>query len=266
MNEQYLCTFSGRFGDILWSLPTVRALSKQVGKKVDLGIMPAYAGLLPLLNRQNYIQEAFVMNDWILEGSPFGDQPWKAPEPEKYKKVWHLTYRYHPNGMSLMEFIATQHAISFGRTPIPFINVTRTIGRHPMRYISYAFNDYDSGAKESFLGKLEDGLGDVSFVDVSKMPWDHAADAIYYSTAFVGCRSANWVLAAGVGKKNIITFETHPNRRASGSLGLVFGNPYVKEYYYEYLVQSDVALTLLRGWLLEESTRRENELTTTNAG
>src|SRR5271170_584409 len=103
-----LCTFSGKFGDIMWSLPTVRQISKNLGTRVDMGIMPGYKTLLPLLQEQKYINRAYTIDNWECTGSPCGDQPWNPPVDceEEYSNVFHLTYRRHPSAFEpLIDFI-----------------------------------------------------------------------------------------------------------------------------------------------------------------
>ena len=129
-----LATFSGKIGDILWSLPTVRELGKRYGP-MDFAVMPQYESLLGLLDAQDYIEHAFVIPEWVCWGSPHGDQPWEAPVEVLSKRhtlsvdldvkgdthmmmgyetdhVYHLAYRAHPGigapAMPLVDFIAHQ--------------------------------------------------------------------------------------------------------------------------------------------------------------
>ncbi len=46
-----LCTFPGRYGDIIWALPTVRGISEVEGP-VDLLIAGEFASIVPLLEQQ----------------------------------------------------------------------------------------------------------------------------------------------------------------------------------------------------------------------
>ncbi len=62
-----LCTFPGRHGDIIWALPTVRAISEAFQVPVDLGIAPKYAALRELIHLQPYIRTCFPVEDWQVE-------------------------------------------------------------------------------------------------------------------------------------------------------------------------------------------------------
>src|SRR5215467_12449688 len=118
-----LCTFSGKYGDILWSLPTARQIARDIaGGKVDFATMPYYESLRPLIASQEYIDECFVIPDWIRTHSNHGDGPAESPKQtiagevstggdaiigvqakigdyqslRTYDKIYDLTYKGHP--------------------------------------------------------------------------------------------------------------------------------------------------------------------------
>ena len=234
-----LCTFSGRFGDILFSLPTVRQISKNYGVKCDFGVMPSYKTLLPLLKRQSYISNAFAIDNWFCTGSPCGDQPWEAPLDmlPTYDKVFQLTYRYHPHGNNpLIDFIAGQQSLVLDQPVVPFIE-TLNFPPYKDTYIAFAFNNQYKEQKDRFMECLSSQLGrtglnsstEIKFFDVSKSEWSWARYGIKHALAFVGCRSANWVLAHGVGQPNIFVFDQDPSRHPQGQFGSTFTNPHWPE-------------------------------------
>lgn len=236
-----LCTFSGKFGDILWSLATVRQISKNYGVKVDMGVMPSYKALVPLLKRQSYIAKPFTIDNWFCTGSPAGDQPWEAPLDmlDAYDKVFHLTYRHHPNGnQPLIDFIAQQQGLVLDKPVVPFIE-TVDYPPYPQTYIAHSFNDMYKEQKDKFMECLSSNLGktglnsstQIEFFDITKSTWDWARYGVKYALAFVGCRSSNHVLAHGVGQKNIFIYEPHPHRHAQGTFGSTFTNPHWPEVY-----------------------------------
>lgn len=269
-----LCTMPGKFGDLLWSLPTVRAIAEQAVKEiegkplqgcfVDLGIMPEYRSLLPLLNVQPYISKAFVIENWICTGSHAGDQPWEAPvnilvnetyihtgvdiltgNTYHYDKVYHLGYRNHPpSNKPLVDFIAEQQGIKLEK-PIPFIDLTdqligkagcsvyssmlaelESITKNPT--ITWSFNDSMRDYKDKFLDDLKQTLPEVNFLYVGNRHWVEAAYLIKHSLAFIGCRSSNYVLACGVGKK-VYVYEPNISRSIKGMWGTTFSCPYANE-------------------------------------
>lgn len=284
--SKILCTFSGKLGDILWSLPTVRKLAQIHGAPVDLGIMPQYVSLLSLLEHQEYIDKAFVIDNWILQHSCHGDQPWEAPSLQGYDKTYHLAYRRHPRSNEpLIDFIAMQQGLVLDEPVVPFINqnkwfaiptteyekeLARSLSAFDLRfgdYVAIAFNVDYAPEKLLFLQTLF-GDGNVVFVDVTKLSWDIAAFVIASASCYIGDRSSNWVLANGVGQKNIFIYEPHPNRHAQGQLGQTFGNPHWHEVYSPFFASpteaAEIASRQIGIWMYESIQRRlKNEPVTT---
>jgi hypothetical protein len=230
-----LATFSGKYGDILWSLPTVRELQRKYNRQIDFAVMPHYRQLLPLLRYQSYIRMAFIIDDWTCVGSPCGDQPWQPPKhcEQGYDFVHHLTYRTHPgmNGapaMQLADFTAWQQGLKLEEPVVPFI-AAPMIGLANVSSVCYAFNEMESELKGRFMHRLRATLpASVSLIDVSRMTWLDAASAIQSAGVFVGCRSANWVIAMGLGVETY-TYEPNPSRNAFGPWGRVFGSSHGRE-------------------------------------
>ena len=227
--SKILATFSGKFGDILWSLPTVREISKREGTPVDMGIMPAYKSLLPLLQMQPYICRAFTIDDWVCTGSPCGDQPWQPPVriEEHYEKSFHLTYRRHPqSNEALIDFTAQQQGLVLTEPVVPFISTTEA---PDVNRVAYAFNPMYKDLKDKFIDNIRFELSELRFADVTGVDWVYATQLIKHSTCFIGCRSSNFVLAHGVGQPNIFIYDPHPARNAMGHFGYTFGNPHWKD-------------------------------------
>lgn len=109
-----LCTFPGRFGDLLWALPTVRAISEQAGEPVDLQIGGEFASIVPLLREQPYIRFAHADPRWDAS-------QWEAPALQsatKYDATYHLGYRRwpeHPLPLEVWTSAIAQH----GALPTP---------------------------------------------------------------------------------------------------------------------------------------------------
>lgn len=262
--SKYLCTFSGKFGDILWSLPTVRLISKIVGEPVNFATMPAYSSLKPLLAEQPYIDEPFVVQDWHCLHSNHGDQPWHTPDHvvKGYEKFWHLGYRGHPGindkALALIDFVAYQQGFSFREKPIPFLHVPDA---PKWGGVAYAFNKQYESQKQAFLIGLCRELPHVQFVNVSVMPWVVATQTIKNALCFVGCRSANYVLAHGVGQR-VVCFEPHPARNQVGYLGKIFGCPYGEEYGLAYNIPLAThvayAAGLIKQWKVDYEKEHKN--------
>lgn len=98
-----LVTFPGRYGDILWALPAVRALSRRLGQPLDLAVAENYRSITALLDTQPYIRRAFYIPEWTgQETAPMTPRippPTRitgAPNPESYDVALHLGYRGWP--------------------------------------------------------------------------------------------------------------------------------------------------------------------------
>lgn len=89
-----LTTFPGRFGDIIWALPAIRAVSRRIGAPVDLQIAGEFASLVPLLQQQPYIGAVTADPGWSLTPP----EEWRAPQlqPLPHAVVLHLGYRGWP--------------------------------------------------------------------------------------------------------------------------------------------------------------------------
>jgi hypothetical protein len=219
-----LCTFSGKNGDIVTSLPTARALAERDGSPVDFGIMPQYEKLGPLIQAQEYIRNAFVIDNWITTGSPFGDQPWEAPINIGcvfYDVVSHLTYREHPK-IPLIRYISQLQGVDLGpyRPWLKFPPVDYILPNEVM----CGFNPDHSQEKLVFMDQLRTLLPELNFIDVSKdgtVDWTVAAACIQTAGIFVGDRSALAVVGYGVGAK-VLTFEPNMSRSQFGQ-GHQFG-------------------------------------------
>lgn len=99
MALRLLATFPGRAGDLLWALPSIRAISEHFAAPVDLLVAGEFAGLVPLLLQQPYLASVEADPRWSL--TPPDD--WRAPEPiflppplHGWDRVYHLGYRGWP--------------------------------------------------------------------------------------------------------------------------------------------------------------------------
>ena len=87
-----LCTFPGKVGDIIWSLPTVRAISRFYSTPVEFACSRGFGknGLDTLLKSQDYIADMFEIPfpSWEASGA-CGDNYCIPPEEKKYSHQTH---------------------------------------------------------------------------------------------------------------------------------------------------------------------------------
>jgi hypothetical protein len=88
-----LCTHPGRHGDILWALPTVRALAEAYGTPVDVLIPAQYSdtGLATLINQQPYVRTCWARYQWeVQQTAPI--TPRVPPASALPQVLWDQTY------------------------------------------------------------------------------------------------------------------------------------------------------------------------------
>lgn len=92
-----VCTFPGKYGDLLWALPTVRAISRRVGAPVHLRVSAGIASIVPLLQQQPYLASVKAYLDWTTENTaPISPRVPSAREHEVGTVVLNLGYRGWP--------------------------------------------------------------------------------------------------------------------------------------------------------------------------
>lgn len=209
-----LLTFSGKYGDILWSLPVAKALHER-GEIVDFAVMRTYDTILDLVKVQPYIHNAFSLPEWVMVDTAIGARPRIPPvDPPGYDKVLHLGYNSHP-GPTLIENGFRIADLKFPAIPLPFLEVGDV---SPNNIVAYAFNHEGKEQKERVRAAISASTG-LPLVNVATMPFLKAATIIQEAKFFLGCRSANYVIACGLNKR-CLTIEPHTGRRTS-----VFGCP-----------------------------------------
>lgn len=92
-----LFTHPGKLGDLLWAMPTVKAIAG--GGQVDLMVSGYCKPLVSLLAAQSYIRKVILYERWELKGGA-PEEAWN-PGPVgfregEYQEVIHLGYRNWP--------------------------------------------------------------------------------------------------------------------------------------------------------------------------
>src|SRR5882724_4266393 len=202
-------TFSGRYGDILWSLPTAREIAKIHGP-VDFFMMKDFEGIAPLLNSQPYIAQARGLDGWNCLADGCGAQPREHPPISGYTQVFDLTYPCFPHA-PLVDFIAIINRISFTQPVIPFLTTEPSTVQYDLA-VSLKFRDKMEIFFKPLVEALEARLNrHLTYVETELLPWDKAASAIAASRLFVGDKSSNQVMAHGVCKP-VLIYETNRDR------------------------------------------------------
>ncbi len=215
-----IATFPGRFGDLLWAMPTVRALAVANGP-VRLEIAGQYGSIAPLLRQQDYLESVTVREDWqVVQTAPM--TPWAPVDADagpSWKRV-HLGYRGWPDHKDLPRTIystlgryypevavaqldldtpwitqphfATVHGVAVGFTDEHFelkYGIYKLTNRRPWS-CEVLFGPGSRWATEANIGRPYD--------------WVASADVIKSAKVFLGCCSALHVLSCAIGTPCII--------------------------------------------------------------
>jgi hypothetical protein len=221
--SRIICTHPGRAGDILWALPTVRAISEHYGVPVDLCLGGEFVGLVPLFSQQAYLGKVWADPRWSL----MPPNEWQHPVDieEGYDCVWALGYRGWPTRP--LPFEVYERVASGWTSPAadlltrPWITVD---GPGAPTEIAVGFSEYHFELKFGLLCSVEYQLGpsappllqlaapgsrwttEVPPATVGVLPcdWVDAARAIRNADLFFGCCSGLHVLACAMGKPCVI--------------------------------------------------------------
>jgi ADP-heptose:LPS heptosyltransferase len=211
-----LCTAPGKHGDILWSLPTVRAVGETFRTSVDLLVSERYGTHRDLLALQPYIRHVHVSSRWREADGRSAWEPFESAlhheplETPEHDRVIHLGYRSRPD-KPLPEFIYAQAAsavrdVSLAplRLDIPWIEV-RSSSRPPSPVITVGWSDDRREYQAALVRRLQQAFPSVTFVSLAPdADWIEAARQIESSDLFLGSCSALHVVACALGRPAVI--------------------------------------------------------------
>lgn len=234
-----LCTFPGRYGDILWALPTVRAISEKFGRPVDFACAGKYGSITELVGKQPYIAQAGCLPRWeVEESAPMRPRVPPTGGWENTEHVFHLGYdRWPANPLPIetwytacqqlpdvsgMRMNLTRPWITEPAVPLQNVGTTVMVGwseewielkmgltlalaaRFPkvQFHLLFATNQ----RHKEWLGVLPNNVGYRG-----TLSWPLMSACIREAHLFLGCLSALWVLATACGVPTIAA-EPNPNR------------------------------------------------------
>lgn len=215
-----LATFPGRAGDLLWALPTVRAVSQHFQTTVALKIAGEFAPMIPLLSQQAYLTDVVADPRWGMTGAP----PPPSPSDGAWDRVYHLAYRGWPDHPLPKETEACLHQQwRDADGPVPVIDLeTPWITTPPSPWmttpLSLAIAGWSDCWFELKLGLMELLAARKHYLDVlcpqgsrwaseagwDPTPWELAALHISIRKVFLGDCSALHVLAVALGKPVVL--------------------------------------------------------------
>ncbi len=254
-----LCTMPGKFGDVLWSLPTVRAIAEAAGEPVDLCLSRNYGTdpFCDLLKGQSYLRGVFAEPTWIVRDTApmtpqrpsFEDVATPMHNINGYNKVLHLGYERWPQNLLPVE-IYLQATGQWGSNlpklelDTPWIEVesfseqsrlnVQDMKAEGFRYIGVGFTDEWIELKAGLLFALRQAFpGTDGYVFIPQIAhgsrweewgvelermgiilcshdWVTTARWMADDDLFLGCLSAQWVLANALGIPTVIMEPSEP--------------------------------------------------------
>lgn len=238
-----VCTFPGKFGDLLWALPTIRAIADTHHEPVQLVIAKPYEAIVPLLDLQPYLHSVIAQHNWHThDTAPM--TPRVPPETFRADKVVHLGYDSWPMLDLPHEVERIGRAQLDELNPIdldtPWITVTGTrlagvsdravtvgftdewfelkyglteLVKRAMNAKNYEHGNYTMAGTWHTL--VPPGYGRWATEGLNhrytRDDWVRSAWWIQSSRMFLGCCSAQHVLACAMGKPTIV-MEPNPQR------------------------------------------------------
>lgn len=242
-----LCTFPGKFGDLLWALPTIRSISKRVGAPVDLALANPLESIVPLLKLQPYIGECVALKTWQTQDtapiSPRTPPHMSAADAiayaPPYGRILHLGYRDWPipdvvqhTWETALSELAPDAMLEPPDLTTPWITVPPG-GDAPVEHWRwpwvYGFTDEHFELKIGLVHLLEQkpywwkGSKTLSPTTIGANPrwqaeagytptsWVDSARMLRYTDVFLGDCSALHVLAVAMGVP-VVLMEPNPHR------------------------------------------------------
>lgn len=227
MSERWsdiLVTHPGMYGDVLWATATMKAISGVYQTPVDVLISKEFGteGFLSLLRAQEWCAGAREGQDWIIRATaPLS--PREPPiTPGGYKRVFHLGLSEWPlYPIPLQIYYGAMASGGVGDLPdlsTPWLTVPWSSAK--TADVVIGFNNHWIELKMGVAGAVTAAFQDeeVSFSILSwegsrvgewgvpwmKLDWVQMAQTISKAKVFLGCLSAPWVLANGLGIPTVI--------------------------------------------------------------
>jgi hypothetical protein len=224
--SKVVCTFPGKLGDLLWSLPTMNAIARKHRCKIDVATSEYCRRALRFVSEQKFVRTAFVPEGYVIQYDSWGIQPWVMPV-NGYRHVYHLGFKSMP-GLEdrLRDCIAREAGIEpldfvpnfpIAEVPTPYVVVVNHHTSSTMIAIGRAIKE----PKVVWLGDSADFGGHG--IDGCSADFWLSAGIIMRAEAVITNRSSNAVLAHLLGKSPITIVqpnEDYPLFRIDGEIPL----------------------------------------------
>lgn len=210
-------TMPGKIGDLLYSLPTVRYVSKILGDKVDFWTQKECLPVKRLLENQSYINKVYINESYVKQHDQCGVQPWFLEPEGKYDRIYHMGLRDYPKGR-LVDYYPQIHGFTMCDTTISYDFDKKEIdkgicvspGRNPAlkSLFAHIMLHYSKVGPVYQIGPANE-LVNIPVPNIINVTGD-MYDCLPYIDAshlFFGTLSANLVLANGFSCKKVVVCE-----------------------------------------------------------
>jgi ADP-heptose:LPS heptosyltransferase len=212
-------THPGKLGDALYSLPTIRHISKILGSKVDFWTSEQCRPLIDLFKAQSCINDVFIAKNYVAQHHGCGTQPWELIPEKEYVRIYYLGLRNYPQGR-LVDYYPAVHGFTFCDTTISYDMPMSQIsppcvvvcpGRNPllkglfsqiMKALAKENNVFQIGPESELIN-----LEIPSLINCPNLDMLETVQTLNCAKLFIGTLSANLVLANGFPCKKIIICE-----------------------------------------------------------
>lgn len=198
----------GKLGDALYSLPTIRYLSKKYNTKIDFYTSRWCEPLRKLFEYQDCINKFIILDNYVVTGTDCGVQPWHMPVPQEYDQIYQLGFRSNPR-CNLRDYIGQLVGVDKPLVMQYDIPVKSTVKLDVEEYIVMAprgqtgfiqwFHEVCRLSKYPIvqIGAAGEYIGGGDSIDCTGLDMYDTLHLIRDAKAFVSIMSAPLVLANG---------------------------------------------------------------------
>lgn len=186
------CTHPGRNGDALFSLPTIKALSKKHSCNVDFYTSSWCRPLEKLFRYQSFINDFIVPENYVIREHSIGVQPWNMPVPPKYDAVYQLGFRNYPI-TPIPDHISLSQGL--GHLPLELEYPLERTAKEPRYFVGCPKT---MEATEKFFIGFENffkSIGNIIPIHFEVMDPIELASLLHFSLGFIGSPSLRHTIA-----------------------------------------------------------------------
>lgn len=222
-------THPGKIGDMLYTLPTIRALCNKHAALSDFYTSIVCQPVIEFLAMQSCIDNIIIPNNYVIEHDRLGVQPWKIPIENtlQYAATYHLGFRENPK-IPLPEYIAEIAGLdrSIGKNiyyelsndlhPLAknlcnyYVVAPKVINKGKSNYHKI-FKDFITASPLPVIEVGSKGEALDEGYNLTGLPISEMARIIECSQGFIGLLSSPLVIANGYAIRKVVLCDERAN-------------------------------------------------------